>query len=147
MFVPHRKHTYGPSRPVTGIALLLYMKMTFVPHREHTYGSPRCVTGTVLLLTFTFLRPEWQIWDFSNSEQHVESFWTGIFYSNTQRSDVWKICLYRRGKLYKICYAVCIFQNIWWMPNMFVKELSLTCVGRLEIPNPSILFLLLTTFT
>jgi hypothetical protein len=25
MFVPHRKHTYGPLQPVTGIALLFYM--------------------------------------------------------------------------------------------------------------------------
>jgi hypothetical protein len=42
-FVPHRKHAYGPPRPVTGITLLLYMYMMFVSHRRHTYRLPRPV--------------------------------------------------------------------------------------------------------
>jgi hypothetical protein len=33
-FVYHRKHTYTPSRPVTGIILLFYLWMVFVPHRK-----------------------------------------------------------------------------------------------------------------
>jgi hypothetical protein len=49
MFVFHRKHTYEPPRPVTEIALLLYMNMTFVRHRKQTYGPPRAVTGLALL--------------------------------------------------------------------------------------------------
>jgi hypothetical protein len=38
MIVSHRKHTYRPPRPVTGIVLLLYMQMMFEPHRKHTYA-------------------------------------------------------------------------------------------------------------
>jgi hypothetical protein len=48
MFVPHRKHTYGPPRSVTWIALPLYMQMMFVPHRKHTYGPPRPVMWIAL---------------------------------------------------------------------------------------------------
>jgi hypothetical protein len=43
MFVPYRKHTYGPPRTVTGIALLVYKWMMFIPHRKHTYVPPRLV--------------------------------------------------------------------------------------------------------
>jgi hypothetical protein len=74
--VPHRKHmnlygllrgslyvficrrrlyltgnTYEPPRPVTGIALLFYMRMAFVTHRKHMNGRPRPVYGD----SFTFL--------------------------------------------------------------------------------------------
>jgi hypothetical protein len=49
MFVPHRKHAYGPPRLVTGLSLLFYVRMMFVPHRKHTYGPPRPVTGIALL--------------------------------------------------------------------------------------------------
>jgi hypothetical protein len=66
MFLPNRKHIYGPSRPVKGIALVLYTYTMFLPnrkhlrdfaacyrdsftlllpHRKHSYGSPRPVTG------------------------------------------------------------------------------------------------------
>jgi hypothetical protein len=45
MSVPHRKYTYGPLRPVTEIALFLYMCMMFVPHGKHTYGLSGPVTG------------------------------------------------------------------------------------------------------
>jgi hypothetical protein len=48
MFVPDRKHTYEPPRPVTAIALLFYMQMMFVPHRTHAYGPPRPVTRIAL---------------------------------------------------------------------------------------------------
>jgi hypothetical protein len=44
MFLPHRKHTYGPPRPVTEIALVIYTYMLFLPHRKHTYGPSRPVT-------------------------------------------------------------------------------------------------------
>jgi hypothetical protein len=47
--VPHRKHTYGPPRPVRGISLLFYMQMMFVLHRKYTYGSLRPVTEVALL--------------------------------------------------------------------------------------------------
>jgi hypothetical protein len=40
---------YRPSRPVTGIALLVYMQMKFVPHRKHTYRPPELVMGIALL--------------------------------------------------------------------------------------------------
>jgi hypothetical protein len=49
MFVPHGKHTYGPPRLVTGIALLFYMSMMFVPYRKHNYETPRPVTRITLL--------------------------------------------------------------------------------------------------
>jgi hypothetical protein len=45
MFVPHWNHTCGPARPVTRIALLLYMQMMFVPHRKHTYFLSQPVNG------------------------------------------------------------------------------------------------------
>jgi hypothetical protein len=45
MFVPHRKHTYRPQRSVTGIALLLYIHRMFVPLRKPTYKIPRPVMG------------------------------------------------------------------------------------------------------
>jgi hypothetical protein len=48
MFVPHRKHTYGPPRLLTGIALLLYMQMMFVPYRKHSYGPPQPFMGIAL---------------------------------------------------------------------------------------------------
>jgi hypothetical protein len=49
MFVPLRKHMYGPLRPVTRIALPFYVYMMFVPHRKHMYGPPRPFTGIALL--------------------------------------------------------------------------------------------------
>jgi hypothetical protein len=52
MFVPHRKHIYGPQRPVTGIALLSYMETMFVPHRKHIYGPQRPVTGIASLFIY-----------------------------------------------------------------------------------------------
>jgi hypothetical protein len=45
MFVPRRKHAYGPPRPVNGDSLLFYMQTMFVPRRKHAYGPPRPVTG------------------------------------------------------------------------------------------------------
>jgi hypothetical protein len=50
MFVPHRKLTYGPPQPVTGIDLLFYMQIMPVPHRKHAYGPPRPVIEIALLL-------------------------------------------------------------------------------------------------
>jgi hypothetical protein len=38
MFVPHKKHTYGPPRPFMGIALLCYMWRMFLPHRNTCMG-------------------------------------------------------------------------------------------------------------
>jgi hypothetical protein len=35
MFTTHRKHNYGPPRPVTGTAVLFYLYMMFIPHRKH----------------------------------------------------------------------------------------------------------------
>jgi hypothetical protein len=52
MFVPHRKHTYGPARPVTEIASQFYMQMIFLPERKHTYWPPRPVTGRGFLFYF-----------------------------------------------------------------------------------------------
>jgi hypothetical protein len=37
-FVPHRKPSYEPPRPVTEIALLPYMERMFVPHGKHSYN-------------------------------------------------------------------------------------------------------------
>jgi hypothetical protein len=50
MFVLHRRHTYDPLLPVTGIALLVYMQKMFVLHRRHTYGPLLPVTGIALLV-------------------------------------------------------------------------------------------------
>jgi hypothetical protein len=44
MFLPRRKHAYGPPLSVTGTALHFYMYMTFVPHRRHIL--PRSVTNS-----------------------------------------------------------------------------------------------------
>jgi hypothetical protein len=48
MFVRHRRHTYGPTRPATGINVL-FILLTFVPHRKHTYRPPRPLTEIALL--------------------------------------------------------------------------------------------------
>jgi hypothetical protein len=48
MFVPHRKHAYGPPRPVTVLALRFHKYMMLVLHREHTHGPSQPVTGTAL---------------------------------------------------------------------------------------------------
>jgi hypothetical protein len=37
------------SRPDTGVALSFYMYMLFVPHRKHSFEPPRPVTGIALL--------------------------------------------------------------------------------------------------
>jgi hypothetical protein len=37
-----QKYTYVPPRPITGIALVLYMYMIFVPHRKHLWASTAC---------------------------------------------------------------------------------------------------------
>jgi hypothetical protein len=50
MFVSRKKDIYRPPCPVTGIALFFYMKM-FVPHRKKTSGPQRPVTKIDLLST------------------------------------------------------------------------------------------------
>jgi hypothetical protein len=50
MFVPHRKHTYGPPQSVTEIALHSNMQMMLITRGKHTDKPPRPVTGTALLL-------------------------------------------------------------------------------------------------
>jgi hypothetical protein len=47
MFVPHSKHTHGPPRPITAIALLVYM-LIFGPHRKHIHRPSRPVTEMIL---------------------------------------------------------------------------------------------------
>jgi hypothetical protein len=51
MLLPHKKHTYRPPWPVTGIFLHFYMQIMFVPQRKHTYGSPRLLGDKVLFCT------------------------------------------------------------------------------------------------
>jgi hypothetical protein len=41
MFVPHRKHAYGPLRPVTDTAFLFYMQVYTLEH---------CFNGCILVL-------------------------------------------------------------------------------------------------
>jgi hypothetical protein len=45
-------HTCRPPWAVTGMALLVYIYICimFVPHRRRTYGPPRPATGIALLL-------------------------------------------------------------------------------------------------
>jgi hypothetical protein len=43
-FLRHTKHTYGPSRPVTCIAVRFLMSMMFVPHRKYPYRLTYPVT-------------------------------------------------------------------------------------------------------
>jgi hypothetical protein len=47
-FVLHRKHSYGPPLPATGIALVSYMYTVFVLQRKQAYGPPRPVTEIAL---------------------------------------------------------------------------------------------------
>jgi hypothetical protein len=49
MFVPHRKHTCDPARPITWIALLYYMYMMLVRNRKHTSGAPQPAAGVAVL--------------------------------------------------------------------------------------------------
>jgi hypothetical protein len=55
MFVPHRKHIYKSSLPVSRISLHFFIYMMFVPHRKHAYRPPRVVTWIAL----TFLCKLW----------------------------------------------------------------------------------------
>jgi hypothetical protein len=48
MFIPHSKHTEGPSRPVTRIVLLFYMWMIFVPHSKHFHFTLLLLLALVL---------------------------------------------------------------------------------------------------
>jgi hypothetical protein len=48
MFVTHRKHEYVLPRPVTKIDLLLYVD-DVLPNSKHTYWPTRSVTGITLL--------------------------------------------------------------------------------------------------
>jgi hypothetical protein len=41
-----------PPLNVRGIALPFYTYMIFLPHRDHTYGPPRPVTGKFISLTY-----------------------------------------------------------------------------------------------
>jgi hypothetical protein len=56
VFELHRKHIYGPPRPVMEIALLSYMYMMFVPHRKHTYEPPQPGTERALLFYVNYVR-------------------------------------------------------------------------------------------
>jgi hypothetical protein len=49
MFVPHRKHTCGPLRPVTKIALLFYMQVMFIPHSKHLRACTACYRDNFIL--------------------------------------------------------------------------------------------------
>jgi hypothetical protein len=44
MLVPNKKHTHGPPRPVTGIALFSYVDYVSTSQETH-YGPPRPVNG------------------------------------------------------------------------------------------------------
>jgi hypothetical protein len=71
MFVPYRKHTYGPPWPVTGIPLLYYMEMVFVSHRKYTtalYGLLRVYFCLAICLTMLLL-PD--IRDYGKAERLV----------------------------------------------------------------------------
>jgi hypothetical protein len=50
MFAPHRKHTDGPPRPVTGIALLSYMHLMFVPHSKQLWACTACYGDSFIFL-------------------------------------------------------------------------------------------------
>jgi hypothetical protein len=53
MFVPHRKHAYGPPRPVTGIDLFPYVDDVCTSQETHL----RAVTGIALLQFCTSTEP------------------------------------------------------------------------------------------
>jgi hypothetical protein len=54
MIVPHRKHIYRPPRPVTVIALLIYIYIyiMFVPHRKYVSTSTACY-GNIFTYIYT----------------------------------------------------------------------------------------------
>jgi hypothetical protein len=56
MFLPHRKPTYRPPRPLPGIALLFYMQIIFVLHRKHFHRIPGPVPGIALFLYTDYVR-------------------------------------------------------------------------------------------
>jgi hypothetical protein len=49
MFVPHKKHTYGPPRPIMGI-LLLFLYVDDVRASQEAYGPPQLVAGILFIL-------------------------------------------------------------------------------------------------
>jgi hypothetical protein len=82
MFVPRRKHTYGPPRPVRKVALFLYIEMMFVPHRKRSYGTQQPVTVIVLLIFVTWQSLkiyEWEISDWKGLDATCGGFIEIIF--------------------------------------------------------------------
>jgi hypothetical protein len=86
MFVPHREHTYGTPRPLTGTALLLSMQMMFVPHRKH--GPPRYVTEIALrcYMWMIFVPHRKHLW--ASTVCYKESFtiYSFLFYSTDENN-------------------------------------------------------------
>jgi hypothetical protein len=50
IFVPHRKHTYGPPRPITGIALFFYVDDVRTSQEAHLWTSTACYGDSVIIL-------------------------------------------------------------------------------------------------
>jgi hypothetical protein len=49
MFVPHREHAYGPTRPVTGTALILYVDVR-TSEDTNIWTSTACYGESFMLL-------------------------------------------------------------------------------------------------
>jgi hypothetical protein len=81
MFVPHRKHAYGPPRPVTEISLLYYKQMMFIPHREHIWNSTVCYG---IALTFCSMTQKENLAEIPLPSAHILF---GLFVSPEVESD------------------------------------------------------------
>jgi hypothetical protein len=80
---------YRIPRPITEIDLLFYSWIMFLPHRKHTYGPPRPTARMTLLLLLFHMLTAWlsslgtsnrSFLDRSNEDVILCTFYTVIFH-------------------------------------------------------------------
>jgi hypothetical protein len=155
IFAPHRKHTYGPPRPVTGIvvlfrfrwrsfltgntpmdltacyrdSLLYYMEM-FVPHRKHIYGPPRPVAGIALLfLVYDVRTPQkTHVWASTACYGDSCAFLYGDDVRTSQETHVWaSTTCYTALHLYHVVYnPSCGWHSRVHIPNITFLYTNIT---------------------
>jgi hypothetical protein len=74
MLLPHRQHTYGPPRACYGDSSTRLYVMMFVPHRKHTYGAARPVTGIALRVFLDCVRTSQETYLWTSTACYGDSF-------------------------------------------------------------------------
>jgi hypothetical protein len=129
MFVPHRRHTYGPPRPVTWIVLLFYIPVMFIPHRKPMHGPPRPVTMMVLRLLYT-TSLHYVMKMYGEMDVSIHDFFISILVGR-ERSASRRSC-FTRGESPR-----CLLIGLCWAPELielgacfalFISDLLFLCL-------------------